>query len=75
MACLARATSPGFPAWLLVLSPPLGGTSLTLRADQDPQNGQKVSLLASVANSETHRKFQFPKTPVWGSYFILFHGQ
>ena len=53
----------------------LGGTNLTLRADGDPKNGQKVSLLASVANSETHRKIQFPKTPVWGSYFILFHCQ
>ena len=53
----------------------LGGTNLTLRADQDPKNGQKVSLLASMASSETHRKIQFPKTPVWGSYFILFHCQ
>ena len=49
--------------------------NLALRADGDPKNGQKVSLLAPVANSETHRKIRFPKTPVWGSYFTLFHCQ
>ena len=53
----------------------LGGTNLTYRVVGAPKNGQKVSLLALVANSETHRKIQFPKTPVWGSYFILFHCQ
>ena len=53
----------------------LGGTNLTYRVVGAPKNGQKVSLLALVANSETHRKNQFPKTRVWGSYFILFHCQ
>ena len=53
----------------------LGGTNLTYRVVGAPKNGQKVSLLALVANSETRRKIQFPKTPVWGSYFILFHCQ
>ena len=57
------------------LGPGLGGTNLTLRADGDPKNGQKVSLLASVANSETHKKIQFPKPQVWGSYFTLFQCQ
>ena len=53
----------------------LGGTNMTYRVVAAPKNGQKRALLASVANSETHRKIQFPKTPVWGSYFILFHCQ
>ena len=53
----------------------LGGTNLTSRADGDHENGQKVSLLACVANSETHIKIQFPKTALWGPYFIMFHCQ
>ena len=53
----------------------LGGTNLTSRADGDPENGQKVSLLACVASSETHIKIQFPKTALWGPYFIMFHCQ
>ena len=53
----------------------LGGTNLTSRAGGDPENGQKVSLLACVANNETHIKIQFPKTALWGPYFIMFHCQ
>ena len=55
--------------------PNLGGTNLTSRADGDHENGQKVSLLACVANSETHIKIQFPKTALWGPYFAMFHCQ
>ena len=47
----------------------LGGTNLTYRVVGAPKNGQNISLLA------TRRKIQFPKTPVWGSYFILFNCQ
>ena len=48
----------------------LGGTNLTLRADGDPKNGQKISLLASVANSETHRKNSISQNPSVG---LIFH--
>ena len=49
----------------------LGGTNLTSRAGEDPENGQKVSLLACVANSETHIKNQFPKNCTVGG--AIFH--
>ena len=42
-------------------APDLGGIILTSRADRDPENGQKVSLLGRVANSETDIKINFPK--------------
>ena len=53
----------------------LGGTNLTFRADGNPQKGQKVSLVAFVANSETDIKIQFPKAALWGPYFTMFHCQ
>ena len=40
-----------------------------------PENGQKVSLLACVANSETDIKIPFPRTALWGPYFIMCHFQ
>ena len=49
-----------------------GGTNLTSRVIGAPENGQKVSLLASTANSETHIKIQFPKNSLQVPYFMLF---
>ena len=67
-AALGRAGRP-------LGAPGLGVQTLTSRAGGDPENGQNVSLLACVANSETHIKIQFPKTVLWGPYFINFHWQ
>ena len=60
----------GFLLWMHTrVWPHVGGTNLTSRAGADPENGQKVSLLACVANSETHIKIQFPEIALWGGIF------
>ena len=54
--CSMATRRPLFRGGLASAAVELGGTNLTYRVVGAPKNGQKVSLLALVANSETRKK-------------------